>query len=150
MFESENYRYLALYNDIYKKNNDTYRELARRSGMSECAFWIFYSIKISVDGITQKEICEMMYEPKQTVNSAIKKLEQQGYLYLEKEENTRSKRVYLTEKGEQIAEKFAIPVISSEIKAFEMMTEKERMEFLRLSEKYTNILSDISKELFLN
>ena len=51
---------------------------------------------------------------------------------------------------EQIAEKFAIPVISSEIKAFEMMTEKERMEFLRLSEKYTNILSDISKELFLN
>ena len=45
MKDEGNYRHLIRYNDIFKKNNDIYNDFIRKIGMSECAFWILYSIK---------------------------------------------------------------------------------------------------------
>lgn len=145
MKDEANCRHLIRYNEIFKKNNDIYSDFIRKTGMSECAFWILYSIKTAPQGITQKEICEMMYEPKQTVNSAIKKLCEEEYLYLERVENTRSKNVHLTKKGKEIADKTALIMINSEIEAFERMGE-DGEEFLRLYDKYTELLKTVCNE----
>ena len=52
-----------------------YRSAAKSCGISECAFWILYTLRVEEKPFTQAEICEFLIEPKQTVHSALKKLE---------------------------------------------------------------------------
>ena len=71
--------YLSRLNNLFKENDEIYRNAAKRVGLPDCAFWIFYilredSIKKEGNILTQSEICSTMYLPKQTVNSAMKKL----------------------------------------------------------------------------
>ena len=71
---------LSLYNGIIKENEDIYRELARRMGLSECAFWILYMLRTEYTAPIQSELCAQLHAPKQTVNSALKKMEADGCL----------------------------------------------------------------------
>ena len=82
------YQMLIAFNRETKKLDDVYRSAAKSCGISECAFWILYTLRVEEKSFTQAEICEFLIEPKQTVNSALKKLEAEGYLY------TREKRGY--------------------------------------------------------
>ena len=69
------YRRLREYNDSLKAIDDTYRAAARRFGLPECAFWILYTLRVERAPLTQSEICALQYQPKQTVHSALKRLE---------------------------------------------------------------------------
>lgn len=69
------YRRLREYNDSLKAIDDTYRAAARRFGLPECAFWILYTLRVERSPLTQSEICALQYQPKQTVHSALKRLE---------------------------------------------------------------------------
>lgn len=42
-------------------------------GLSDCTFWILYALRENNARLTQSEICNFFYQPKQTVNSALKK-----------------------------------------------------------------------------
>lgn len=95
------YQMLIAFNRETKKLDDVYRSAAKSCGISECAFWILYTLRVEEKPFTQAEICEFLIEPKQTVNSALKKLEAEGYLTLSAGADQRSKRVCLTEKGER-------------------------------------------------
>ena len=94
---------LMAYNKETKKLDDLYRSAAKNCGMAECAFWILYTLRVEEKSFTQAEICEFLVEPKQTVNSALKKLVAEGYLALSAGTDQRSKLVRLTPKGEQLA-----------------------------------------------
>lgn len=69
------YQMLIAFNRETKKLDDVYRSAAKSCGISECAFWILYTLRVEEKPFTQAEICEFLIEPKQTVNSALKKLE---------------------------------------------------------------------------
>lgn len=69
---------------------------------------------------------------KQTVNSSMRNLERQGYLYLE--QSGRDKHIRLTDKGKQFVEEKIRPVVDMENGAFLEMEPEERAEFIRLSE----------------
>ena len=69
------YQMLIAFNRETKKLDDVYRSAAKSCGVSECAFWILYTLRVEEKPFTQAEICEFLIEPKQTVNSALKKLE---------------------------------------------------------------------------
>ena len=99
--EQDAKRMLLEYNKETKRLDDLYRCAAKQCGISECAFWILYTLRAEERQFTQAEICEFLIEPKQTVNSALKKLEAEGYLTLSAGADQRSKRVCLTEKGER-------------------------------------------------
>lgn len=96
-------RMLLEYNRETKRLDDLYRCAAKQCGISECAFWILYTLRAEERQFTQAEICEFLIEPKQTVHSALKKLEAEGYLARTSGADLRSKHVALTEKGEQFA-----------------------------------------------
>lgn len=96
------YQMLIAFNRETKKLDDVYRSAAKSCGISECAFWILYTLRVEEKPFTQAEICEFLIEPKQTVNSALKKLEAEGYLTLSAGADQRSKRVCLTEKGRAV------------------------------------------------
>ena len=101
--EQDAKRMLLEYNKETKRLDDLYRCAAKQCGISECAFWILYTLRAEERQFTQAEICEFLIEPKQTVHSALKKLEAEGYLARTSGADLRSKRVALTEKGEQFA-----------------------------------------------
>ena len=71
--------WLLEYNTLLKDNDNIYRGAARRLGISDCALWILYSLRAECQPLTQKQLCLLMYLPKQTVNSALKAMEAEGY-----------------------------------------------------------------------
>ena len=75
-------RQLSEYNHVYKENTAIYRDLSVRMGMTESTFWILYTLRVEEAPVTQSDMCAILGYPKQTVNSALKKLEQEGLLTL--------------------------------------------------------------------
>ena len=142
MGDSEIEKLLYKYNRIYKENNDLYRGVAKALGVSDSVFWILYSLREQSRGATQSEICNMLYEPKQTVNSALKKMEAEGYITMASHPDRRRKLLVLTQKGEELAEKTADQVLALECSALKEMSEADRQAFLRLFQTYTEILKE--------
>ena len=70
------------YNRLLKACDMLYHSIAVQLGMSDCAFWILYAVQ-AADGLCkQSDICENISMSRQTVNSALKKLEKDGFLTL--------------------------------------------------------------------
>ena len=130
------YQMLIAFNRETKKLDDVYRSAAKSCGISECAFWILYTLRVEEKSFTQAEICEFLIEPKQTVNSALKKLEAEGCLTLSAGADQRSKRVCLTEKGERFVKAHVDRVPEAEAAALGAMTAAERDELIRLTGRY--------------
>lgn len=137
---------LTEYNRIFKENDDIYRGAAKLLGLSDCAFWILYTLRESKEDLTQSTLCETTYQPKQTIHSALKKLEQEGYVELKEMRDRRSKQVCLTPKGIQLAEKTVDRVIAAERDAFANLTEEETETFFRLLCKYNHLLKAAFRE----
>ena len=108
---------LRNFNRIDKEFNDIYHEVALKMGISDSAFSIFYILHDLGDGCLQKDICYEAFANKQTVNSSIRKLEREGYLYL-KQGRGRDKHIFLTETGRQFVERYIVPVVQKENAAF--------------------------------
>lgn len=130
------YQMLIAFNRETKKLDDVYRSAAKSCGISECAFWILYTLRVEEKPFTQAEICEFLIEPKQTVNSALKKLEAEGYLTLSVGADQRSKRVCLTEKGERFVKAHVDRVPEAEAAALGAMTAAERDALICLTGRY--------------
>ncbi|WP_434311005.1 MarR family winged helix-turn-helix transcriptional regulator [Hominifimenecus sp. rT4P-3] len=133
-------KHLSEYNRIFKENDDLYRSAAKSLGLSDCAFWILYALREDKGELTQSALCESTYLPKQTINSALKKLEQDGCIELKEMRDRRSKKVCLTPKGIQLAEKTVDRVIAAEQDAFAGLAAEEIERFLQLYRKYTALL----------
>lgn len=136
------YQMLMTYNKEMKKLDDVYRSAAKRGGMAECAFWILYTLRVERTSFTQSEICDFLIEPKQTVNSALKKLEAGGYLSLTPGEDQRRKCIRLTEKGERLAKERVDCVMEAEAAALCAMTPEDRAAFVRLTGQYRRLLEE--------
>ncbi len=122
-------------NRIDKEYDDIYHAVALKMGISDSAFSIFYVLYDLGDGCLQKDICYEIFANKQTVNSSIRKLEQDGYLYL-KQGHGRDKHIYLTESGKAFIEQYIVPVVSRENAAFTTLRLEEQKELLRLYRIY--------------
>ncbi len=133
-------RKLFEYNGLVKENDELYHGIAKTLGLSDCAFWILYFLWESPEPVTQTQVCDGLCQPKQTVNSALKKLESDGYLELYQGEDRRKKRLRLTEQGKLLAGQTVDRVMALERKAMEELPEEELDEFIRLYRKYTDIL----------
>lgn len=131
---------LAEYNSIIKEHEDLYRQMAKRFGMSECAFWILYSLREANQSLTQSELCYALSQPKQTIHSALKKMEEGGFIKLLADQDRRRKQIQLTKKGELLAQETVDKVIVLENQAFDTFTDKEQELFLHLLHKYTDNL----------
>ena len=63
---------------IYNENTLLYHRLARACGLPDCAFWLLYTLRSEEAPLTQTQLSEQLSLPKQTVNSALKKLAEEG------------------------------------------------------------------------
>ncbi len=131
---------LAAYNELYKEQDDLYRAAARGFGLSDCAFWVLYALREAGRPLTQSGVCAAVYQPKQTVHSALKKLMGEGYLQLTEGRDRRSKYLVLTERGEAMVRRTIDPVMAAETAAMDTLTEGERAQLLALQRRYNAAL----------
>ena len=131
---------LTAYNELYKEQDDLYRAAARGFGLSDCAFWVLYALREAERPMTQSDVCAAVYQPKQTVHSALKKLIGEGFLRLTEGRDRRSKYLVLTERGEALVRRTVDPVMAAETAAMDTLTEAERTQFLSLCRRYNTAL----------
>ena len=134
-------------NEVMKENNDLYSNLAKKFKMSDCMLWILYILREENKVLTQSDICNMMYMPKQTVNSSLKKMESEGYIELLNINDKRSKQVCLTEKGVDLANNTVDIIISKENNALSKMDKEEQALFINLFKKYKDLLKESFMEI---
>lgn len=132
---------LATFNATINGSEEIYRTVAKSFGLSDCAFWILYCIRQSEEKVTQKDICNFIFQPKQTVHSALKKMVEDGLIEVGDYNGKRHKYVTLTEKGEAFSEKTIDLVLTEEIAVFEDLDASERELAMKLLAKYSDSLS---------
>ena len=121
---------------IYNENPLLYHRRARACGLPDCAFWLLYTLRSEEAPLTQTQLSEQLSLPKQTVNSALKKLVEEGVLRLEAADgNLKNKRVCLTEAGEAFLRRTVDRVFGVESAAAARLTEEERSALVALSQK---------------
>ena len=136
------------FNYLYKRLDDKYSTLASIYGISDCAMWILYAMRENDNKqLTQTEVAKGLYMSRQSVSSAIKKLEKDGLITLEKQKgNEKNKILHLTEQGKTLAQKTDDKIIKSERSAFQSLKEKERESFIKLTKKYVDsLLTNLDK-----
>lgn len=131
---------LREYNQIIKETDAVYSSLARRSGLSDCAFWLMYAIRDTTGKCTQKSICFQWTICKQTLNSALKGLENRGLIVLVSDhEDKKSKQIQLTEQGVHFAEKYIDIVFELEQETLRQMSPEERCAIIESNRHYLEL-----------
>lgn len=128
------------FNSLYKEMDDIYHDIAFSLGLSDSAFVILYFISILGDGCLQKDICEVAYISKQTINSSIKRLQQQEIIHLSAGKR-RDMHIHLTPLGQKLVSEKILPVLAMENRVFETFTPQESQLLISLTEKYIKNLA---------
>ena len=134
------------YNYLIGEIEATYHEASLKLGLSDSALKILYAICDVGEGCLLQDICFYTGISKQTINSALRKLEEEEILYLELY-NAKSKKVYLTDKGRILAEKTAYRILRAEDEIFASWDKKDVEKYLELTEKYQLCLKEKIKEI---
>ncbi len=126
---------LKRFNIIVTEIDNCYHMAAVKKGISDSVMEILYVMYSWEDGCKQSDIYRATGTSKQTVNSAIKKMEREGLLKVKNGEG-RNTIIVLTKEGKELQKQCAIPLVDAENEIFENWTKEEREEFLRLNTLY--------------
>ena len=126
----------AVLKQIDKQQDELYHRIAVQFGISDTALWVLYHLCDTDEVFTQNSLAELLYIPKQTINSAITSLVKKGYVRLVQMATARnSKAILLTEEGKGFSQKAIMQILNAEESAFLQLTEAERETFISLSKK---------------
>lgn len=133
-------------NHIIAETNAVYHDIWARMGLSDSAAHILYTLSIQGGSVALADIIRLTGLPKQTLNSALRKIEQEG-LVLSQSAGGRKKLVYLTETGRKLAENTVCRVLATENAIFDAWPEQDMQLFLELNQRYLTQLRETIKEL---
>lgn len=128
-------RELRRYNYLAGEIEAAYHEMSLKLGLSDSAMMILYAICDRGDSCLLRDICRQFGISKQTVNSALRKLEAEGVIYLESAD-AKNKRICLTEKGKRLADQTARQIIETENDIFSSWEEADVENYLKLTERF--------------
>ena len=118
-----------------------YRGVSTSCGLSDCQFWALYYLISTEDPITQQDLVNLMLFPKQTINSAVAGLVQNGYVILEMIPGTRNrKKLILTHKGRELTGKTVFRLRQAENQAVRGMTYGKMETYLSLQDELLSLL----------
>ena len=126
--------------------NSLYHEAAVKMGISDSIQNILYAVCEQGNRCPQSEISRLTGISRQTINSAIRKLERDGIVCL-RQGRGRNTIVCLTEKGEAFAKDKIYPLFEIENKIWEGWSKEEQETYLLLTEKYRDGLKRYIKAI---
>ena len=127
--EMQQFNYLA------SEIDSAYHEAAQKLGLSDSAMLILYAICNHGEKCLLSDICKLSGTSKQTINSALRKLEAKDIVYLEAATG-KKKMVCLTENGKSLANRTVARLITMENDIFSSWSVQERKLYLDLTRKY--------------
>lgn len=139
-------REMRRYNHLLGEMDRVYHEMSLKLGLSDSAMIVLYTICDSGGACLLRDICRRSGLSKQTVNSALRRLEAAGVVYLEPV-SARSKSVCLTEAGTALAEKTAGRVIRMENDIFAAWPREDVERYLELTERFLLALRERAEAL---
>lgn len=142
-----NHQKVKRYNYVMNEINAIYHDAAMRMGISDSVQSILYVICENGDRCLQSEIYKQTGISRQTINSAIRKLERDGIVYLEQGQG-RNTIVCLTDAGKEAADNKARSIIRIENEIFDEWTEEELRMYQELTERYRDSLKKKLDALF--
>ena len=131
------------FNYLISETDAAYHEMTKKLGLSDSAMIVLYTICDNGGACLLKDICRRSCIQKQTINSAIRKLEAEGIVYLEAVD-AKSKNVRLTEDGQRLAERTAMRMLRAENEILAGWSEADVAQYLRLTERF---LVDFRKKM---
>ncbi len=131
-------------NYLVSEIDATYHELALKLGISDSVMTILYTICDNGESCPLQEICHRSGVSKQTINSAIRKLEAAGIVYLE-QASAKSKTVCLTEEGKLFAQQTAIRIIAAENEIFASWSKEDVNQYLELTARFLTAIKEKTK-----
>lgn len=137
---------LKRFNYLTNEIDAAYHEAALKLGLSDSAMLILYTICNNGEGCLLSDITKLSGISKQTLNSALRKLEGEEIVYLEIFSG-KKKRICLTEKGKLLVENTVFQIIQIENDIFDSWTKEERRSYISLTERYLSSLKNKIKEL---
>lgn len=137
------------FNHLTSEINAAYHETAVKFGVSDSAMQILYTLCSCGTPCGISEVCHLTGISKQTINSALRGLEQDGIIRLE-QGGGRNKLILLTEKGEALSEHTVIKIIEIENRIFDSWTKKERDIYLSLTQEYLDVFRKETEQLNLS
>lgn len=122
-------------NHLTAEIDAAYHEAAWKIGLSDSAMQVLYTICDYGEECPLNDIIRLSGRRKQTVNSALRKLEAAGILYL-KAFQGRKKMVCLTDRGSALVQSTVFRVIAIENEIFDSWPPAQRALYVELMEKY--------------
>lgn len=137
---------IHLINYLNTELDSLYHSASLKLGMSDSVSIVMYSLCDLGNGCLLSDIYKNSGISKQTVNSAVRKLEADGIIYLELSDG-KKKKVLLTDKGKDYIEKTAARIRRAETDAFNSWREEDVRTYIRLMEKYNDCFREQIKKL---
>ena len=130
---------LKRYNYLFGEIEAVYHEISLQMGLSDSVSRILYAICDEGDRCPLSLICRRTGLSKQTVNSALRRLEEEGAIRLEAV-NGRAKKVCLTGAGRTLADRTARRIMEMENQILAGWAPREMEQYLELTERFLHSL----------
>lgn len=131
---------LTRLNYLLLEGNELFLGYAKRCGLSDSTFIILYILRDLGNGVNQQAVCRAAGLPKQTVSSAMKRMEADGLLSLRAVPGCRGKAAFLTEAGDALAARSVDPLRTIEAQALLTLSEAERRTLFQCLQHYNDTL----------
>lgn len=137
---------LKRFNYLNGEINSVYHEAAWKLRLSDSVMMILYTICNSDGECLLSEMVRQSGMNKQTVNSALRKLEREEIVFL-KAYDGRKKLVCLTEKGKLLTKNTVARIIQFENEIFTSWTAEQRKLYIELTQKYLTAFQEKVRSL---
>lgn len=126
------------FNKVAREIDAAYHDASNKLGLSDSERDILYVL--SQMEASQSEVCAMTGLTKQTVNSAVKKMINAGYI--EPLKGEKKEKLIFTSKGRDYAESTIAKLVAAENKIFGRWSKEEQNEFIKLNQKYLELFKE--------
>lgn len=125
------------YNYLLGEINSIYHDMALKLGLSNSAMNILYTICDNDGECLLRDICRYSGLSKQTINSALRKLEEDDIVKLINTTH-KYKTVTLTDKGKELAHSTVMVILQMENSIYNSWSPEDVDMYLKLTERYMN------------
>ena len=131
------------FNYLSNEIDNAYHEAALKCGLSDSAMIILYTICNNGEECLLSDVTQLSGISKQTINSSIRRLEEDDVVYLETL-GRRKKKICLTDKGRVLVKDTVFKIIRIENEIFDSWTAEKQKLYIELTQRY---LSDFKERI---
>ncbi len=133
-------------NHIQGEIEAVYHNAALKFGLADSTQFILYTICYLGNNCPLSEVVKMTGISKQTINSALRNMEEQGLIKLN-QASPKTKNVILTKKGEELAGKTVLHLMQVEDDVFSAWPDEDVQKYLELNERFLKDLKEKINQL---